>query len=121
MFAEKLVDSWRKNFGGYDMRTNLQEVNKVLQGLQDETLNHQDQKLLIELKERVEEVLEQINRETKSILLIKRSLETKATNERKGSKIFSQTAKRIQRCLDEKYQEIRDWEEIMATILICKR
>ena len=100
--------------------TLLNELNETLRSLKGEKLAFQDKKVLIELRGRIEEILQQKKIERRSTQLTKRLLERKTTlvrgKEESVNKQFSRAAILAEKLLKENEREIKEWQELNATV-----
>lgn len=98
----------------------LKEVNETLRSLKGERLAFQDKKVLIELRGRIEEILQQKKMELRSMQLTKRLLERKTTlvrgKEESVNEQFSRAAIPAEKLLNENEREIKEWQELSATV-----
>lgn len=98
----------------------LKEVNETLRSLKGGTLTFQDKKVLIELRGRIEEILQQKNLEHKSTQLIQKLLESKTAvvrgKEESVNEQFSRAVIPAEKLLDENEREIEEWQKLSATV-----
>ncbi len=98
----------------------LKEVNETLRSLKGETLAFQDKKVLIELRGRIDEILQEKKLENKSIQRIQELFETKTVivrgKEESVNEIFSCAVISAEKLLDENEREIEEWQKLSATV-----
>lgn len=98
----------------------LKEVNEALRALEGETLAFQDKKVLIELRGRIEELLQQKKLEHRSTQLIQKLLKSKTAvvrgKEESVNEQFSRAAIPAEKLLNEIEREIKEWQELSATV-----